>query len=174
MKTLIATLLAAASLIGIAQAHEFKVGDLVIDHPWTKATLPNQPVAGGFMTITNNGDTPDRLVSTTASFAGEVQVHQMAVENDVMKMRQLPDGLEIPAHGTVELQPGGYHLMFMELDGPVKAGEMYKATLSFENAGSVEVEFKAEDMKAQAGDHGGEMGHGEMGHEGMEHGKNAQ
>lgn len=148
-----------ASLVSVATAHDYKIGDLVIDHPWAKATLPNQPVAGGFLTITNNGAEPDRLVAGTAGFAGEVQVHEMAMENDVMKMRQLEEGLEIPAGATVELKPGGYHIMFMQLAEPLKEGEMRKATLTFEKAGSIEVEFKVED--ARPGMDNGKMGHGQ-------------
>ena len=103
MKKLFAAALAFTVLSGFAQAHDFKVGDLEIHHPWAKATLPNQPVGGGFMEIVNTGSKADRLVSGTAGFAGEVQFHEMEMNDGVMKMRQLADGLEIPAGATVKL-----------------------------------------------------------------------
>lgn len=159
--------IAAAALIalaGSALAHDYKLGDLVIAHPWSKATLPNQPVAGGFLKITNAGAAADRLVSGTATFAGEVQVHEMAMEGDVMKMRELEGGLEIPAGATIELKPGGLHIMFMKLAEPLKAGEKRKATLTFEKAGTIEVEFKVEEAQPDAAgkgaDHGAHKAHG--------------
>ncbi len=163
MKTVFAAALAFSVLTGFAQAHEFKAGDLVIQHPWAKATLPNQPVGGGFMEIVNTGSEPDRLVSGTASFAGEVQIHEMSTEDGVMKMRQLADGIEIPAGGTVKLEPGGLHVMFMKLAEPLKEGEMKEATLTFEHAGDVTVEFSVE--SARPG--GAEMDHSKMDHSDM-------
>lgn len=158
-RILAAAALALVAFAGSAFAHEFKVGNLVIHHPWSKATLPNQPVAGGFMKIENTGTEPDRLISGTASFAGDVQIHEMAMEGDVMKMRQLEDGLEIPAGSTVELKPGGLHVMFMKLGEQLKVGELRKATLTFEKAGTVEVEFKVEEAKPGEGmDHGQKHG----------------
>lgn len=154
MKRILASAaLALFALTASAFAHDYKIGDLVINHPWSKATLPNQPVAGGFMSITNNGSEADRLVSGTATFAGEVQMHEMGMEGDVMKMRQLEDGLEIPAGATVELKPGGFHVMFMKLAERLNAGELRKATLTFEKAGTIELEFKVEDAKPGEGGH---------------------
>lgn len=144
-----ATLLAATSF---ANAADTKIGSLQITAPAIRATLPNQPVAGGFLTITNNGPEPDRLVGGSAEFATDIQIHEMAVENDVMKMRELGEGLEIPAGGTVELKPGGYHLMFMKISEPMKDGETRKAKLVFENAGGVDVEFDVRDMRSGMND----------------------
>ena len=116
MKNLVTTLAALALLAGTAFAHEFKLGDLEIQHPASKATLPGQPVGGGFLVIINHGGEADRLVSVTApSVSDDVQLHEMAIENDVMKMRQLADGSAVPAGGTVGLKPGGLHVMFMGL-----------------------------------------------------------
>ena len=139
-----ATLLAATSF---SNAADTEIGSLQIVAPAIRATLPNQPVAGGFLTITNSGSEPDRLVGGSAEFAADVQIHEMAVENDVMKMRELGEGLEIPAGGTVELKPGGYHVMFMKISEPMKDGETRKAKLVFEKAGSVDVEFDVQDMR---------------------------
>ena len=115
------------------------LGPINISLPFTRATLPNAPVAGGFLTIENTGTEADRLVSVSTDAANAAQIHEMALENDVMKMRQLPDGLEIPAGATVELAPGGLHLMFMGLKRPFVEGETVSVTLTFEKAGTVEI-----------------------------------
>ena len=123
-----------------ALAQEFKVGDIVIEKPWARATPKGAEVGGGYLTIHNNGATPDHLTGGTADFA-HVEVHQMKSVNGVMEMRELKDGLAIPAHGSVALTPGGYHIMFTHLAHPLTKGESVKATLNFEHAGPVEVEF---------------------------------
>lgn len=158
MNKLLAAALAFTVLTGMAHAHDFTVGELAIHHPWAKATLPNQPVGGGFMEITNNGSEADRLVSGSADFAGEVQIHEMSMDNGVMKMRQLADGIEIAPGQTVRLEPGGLHIMFMKLAEPLKEGEMKEATLTFEHAGDVTVEFAVQFPKPEAG----EMDHSKM------------
>lgn len=124
-----------------AFAHEFKVGEIEIDHPHSMAMVPGAKVGGGFLTIVNHGKTDDRLVKATASRAKVVQLHEMTMENDVMKMRELKDGIPVPAGQTVELKHGGLHVMFMDVAEPFKKGEEIKATLVFEKAGSVDVEF---------------------------------
>lgn len=134
----------------------YTVGDLVITNVRAGATVPKAPVAGGYMVIRNNGGEPDFLIGGTAAFAGDVQIHEMKMHGDVMKMRELAGGLEIPAGGEVILQPGGYHVMFMKLGEPLKQGENRKATLTFRNAGSVEVEFgvkSRKDLKSHGMDH---------------------
>ena len=123
-----------------ALAQEFKAGDIVIEKPWARATPKGAQVGGGYLTIHNNGATPDRLTGGTADFA-HVEVHQMKSVNGVMEMRELKEGLAIPAHGSVGLTPGGYHIMFTHLTHPLMKGESVKATLKFEHAGPVEVEF---------------------------------
>ncbi len=170
-----ATTLFAASVIllatGQTYAHEFKLGQLVIVHPWARATPPGAKVAGGYLTIENNGTENDRLVAATAEIAGRVDVHEMAVDNGVMKMRPLTDGLEIPAGGSVELKPGSYHMMMMDLTGPLKAGESIAGTLTFEKAGTVDVTYVvgpigSSDAPEEGNDMsgmGGDMGHGDMG-----------
>lgn len=114
-------------------------GELELTAGFTKAMLPGQPVGGGFVTITNKGGEDDKLVSATSDKAGEVQLHEMAMEGDVMKMRQLTDGIAIPAGETVELKPGGLHLMFFKVSEPFKEGETVNLTLTFEKAGAVDV-----------------------------------
>ncbi len=114
-------------------------GELELTAGFTKAMLPGQPVGGGFITITNKGGEDDKLVSATSDKAGDVQLHEMAMEGDVMKMRQLNDGIAIPAGETVELKPGGLHLMFFKVSEPFKEGETVNVTLTFEKAGAVDV-----------------------------------
>ena len=146
---------AAASVLVPAFAHEAKIGDLTLEHPWARATPAGAPVAGGFMAIVNKGNGPDRLVSARFERSNRVEIHEMAHKDGVMVMRELPKGIEIPAGGRIELKPGGYHLMFMELKAPLKEGEMLKGTLVFEKAGSVGVEFKVEPVGTRnSGDHG--------------------
>ena len=97
-----------------ALAQEFKAGDIVIEKPWARATPKGAEVGGGYLTIHNNGATPDRLTGGTADFAA-VEIHQMTSKNGVSEMREVESGLAIPAHGSVALSPGGYHLMFKRL-----------------------------------------------------------
>lgn len=153
------------AVVAAASAHEVKAGDLVLHHPWARATPSGAKVAGGFMTIENTGTEPDRLVSGSVGFAGRVEIHEMAMEGDIMRMRPLADGLEIPAGGSVTLKPGSFHVMFMGLNRQLAEGETVKGTLVFERAGPVEVEFTVEAVAAGAGQakghgHGGPDGHG--------------
>ena len=141
------------------QGEAVVVGDLTLSGGFTRATLPNAPVGGGYITITNAGAQADRLVGVQSRFSPDVQIHEMAVENDVMQMRQLPEGLEIPAGETVTLAPGGYHLMFMELAEPFVEGQTVPVTLTFEKAGTVEVALSVQAFGASGMDH---SGHGEM------------
>ncbi|WP_420408620.1 copper chaperone PCu(A)C [Hoeflea sp.] len=162
-------LILAAAFLGISAtaslAQDYKIGALEIGHPYARATPPNAPVSGGYMTIRNTSDAADRLIAGEAGFADRVEIHEMSMENDVMKMRELADGLEIPAGGEVELKPGGYHIMFIGLDGQMAEGETRTVTLTFENAGSIDVDFSVEDINAMRGGMKKD-GHGKMNHGG--------
>lgn len=150
-RTIIAAAISTAALAGAAVAHDFKAGPLQIDHPWSRATPGGATVAGGYLVVKNTGTAPDRLVAATAPFAGRVEIHEMSMKDGVMVMRPLPDGLAIPAGGSVELKPGGYHIMFLDLKAPLKEGTLVDGTLTFEKAGTVPVQFKVEGMGAQGG-----------------------
>jgi copper(I)-binding protein len=143
-----------------ALAQEFKAGDIVIEKPWARATPKGAEVGGGYLTIENKGATPDRLTGGSADFA-TVEIHEMKSENGVMEMREVTGGLSIPAHGSVGLAPGGYHIMFTHLAHPLAKGDTVKATLAFEHAGPVEVEFKV--LGVGAAGAGGAMKGGAMG-----------
>lgn len=146
------SLLALALALGAAPglAAEFKAGGIVVESAWARATPKGTEVGGGYLTIENRGDAPDRLTGGTADFA-TVEIHQTTSENGVSKMREVEDGLAIPAHGSVVFSPGGYHLMFTHLAHPLTKGGSVKATLDFEHAGPVEIEFKVMGIGATGG-----------------------
>ncbi len=132
---------AGAALPIAAQAHGYKLGDLEIGHPWSRATAPTAPTAGGFLKITNTGTTPDRLIAARSPASKSVEIHEMKMEGSVMRMRELEKGLEIPAGGSVTLAPGGFHLMLIGLVEPLKADTKVPLTLVFEKAGTIDVEL---------------------------------
>ena len=132
-----------------AEAHEIKAGNLVISQPWSRQSPMAADVAGGFMTITNEGQEADRLVKVETSISAVVQLHDMKMAGDVMKMEELPDGIALPAGATVELKPKSLHVMFMGLKAQPVEGENFAATLVFEKAGRVDVEFEVLAPNAQ-------------------------
>ena len=132
-----------------ALADEVKIGDLTIQNAWARATPKGADVGAGYLTIHNNGASADKLTGGASDFAG-VEVHEMSMAGGVMKMREVEGGLTIPAHGTVTLAPGGFHLMFVHLKQPLVKGQPVKATLSFEHAGSAEVPFDVRGVGAAA------------------------
>ena len=138
--------LTALSVPDVAHA----AGPIGIENAWTRATAAAQSVGGGFMTIVNAGKADDRLVSASSPVAAEVQIHDMKMEEGVMRMRQLTGGLGVPAGARVELKPRSLHLMFMQLKAPLVAGQTVPVTLQFEKAGSVAVQFRVEAMGASA------------------------
>lgn len=152
--------LAALSAVVIAapvRADDVKAGDLVISQAWSRATPGGAKVAGGFLTIENKGTAPDKLIAVSAEIAGKAEIHEMAMDNGVMKMRPLDKGLVIEPGKTVKLAPGGYHLMLQELKGPFKEGEKVPVTLEFEKAGKVTVSLDVQGVGAQAPGGGGMM-----------------
>ncbi|KAA1179858.1 copper chaperone PCu(A)C [Rhizobium tropici] len=138
----------ASLLSASAFADDIKVGDLTISAPYVRAMVPGAPVGGGYMTITNTGNTDDRLVAASSPRAGTVQIHEMRMDEDIMVMRELADGLPIPAGKTIELKPGGYHVMFMKVTDRFIEGQTVKATLKFEKAGSVDIDFPVGSLAA--------------------------
>jgi copper(I)-binding protein len=148
-----APFLASSLLIFIASgaiAHEFRLGALEIIHPWSRATPGGAKVAAGYVVIKNEGAEPDRLVAATAEVAGSATLHEMATTNGVMTMRLVTGGIVVPAHGEIALKPGAYHLMLEELKRPLKEGESFKGSFTFQKAGTVEVTFFVEPIGASA------------------------
>ena len=132
------------------RAEDVTAGDLVISQAWSRATPGGAKIAGGYLTIENKGSTADRLVGGSAEIAGKFEVHEMAMNNGVMTMRPLDKGLAIEPGKTVKLAPGGYHLMIMDLKGPLKQGEKVRVTLEFEKAGKVKLSLDVQGVGAQA------------------------
>ena len=131
-----------------ANAHDFRIGNLTIDHPYARPTVPGQAVGGGFMSIANKG-ADDRLLSATSAAAKSVEMHTMSMDGDVMRMRQV-DAIALPAGKTVDLRPGALHLMFMGLKAPLKAGDVLAVKLRFEKAGEVMVKVNVQAPGADA------------------------
>jgi len=130
----------------LAMAHDFSAGDIKIDHPWARATPTGAKVAGGYVTIENFGNKPDRLISATMEASKQVELHEMSLTDGVMRMRGLPTGILVPAGGRIEMKPGGIHIMFLDLQRPLRQGEKVAGTLIFERAGIVQIEFQVDHM----------------------------
>jgi copper(I)-binding protein len=143
---LVASLVALSA--GAAYADDYKVGTLEIDNPWSRAVPKGAKVAVGYMTIKNTGTEPDRLVSGSTPVAGKLEIHEMTMDKGVMKMRPLAAGLEIKPGETVELKPESFHLMLTNLKQPIEKGKPFAASLVFEKAGPVDVEFAVEAVGA--------------------------
>lgn len=126
----------------------FKAGDITVTAPWTRATPGGAKVAGGYLKITNSGAAPDRLIRAESSVAGHIEIHEMTMAGGVMKMRPVTEDLVIKPGQSVELAPGGLHVMFMDLKKPLKQGDTVKATLAFEKAGTLDIVFKVNALGA--------------------------
>lgn len=138
-------LLAAAALSAQAQTAP------KVEAAWARPTVEGQTAGGGFLKITG-GASADRLLSASATVSKSTELHTMVVVDNVMRMRPI-DALDIPAGGTVELKPGGNHVMFMGLAQPLKAGAKFPLTLRFEKAGEVKVEVQVAAQPPAAGGH---------------------
>jgi len=132
-----------------AAAHDYQLGVLQIGHPWTRPTLPGQTTGGGYLSVDNRGDAPDRLLGASTPAAAAVEVHEMHMEGDVMRMREIKV-LDLPAGKRVTLAPGGLHLMLTGLKAPLKVGDRVPLRLRFERAGDIDVVFHVESKPAQA------------------------
>lgn len=154
-KSFLAAALLGVSLAMPAYAADVTVGSLKISAPWARATPKGASVGGGYMTITNTGSAPDRLVGGGSGISSRFELHEMSMANGVMKMRMLPNGLEIKPGQSVEFKPGGYHMMFVGLKQQLVQGQHFKATLQFEKAGKVDLDFVIEGIGAMRGESGG-------------------
>jgi copper(I)-binding protein len=143
-------LLAIALLLsaGNAVAGDYSIGSIQVGNPWTRATPKGSAVAGAYMTISNKGTVSDRLVGGSSPIAGQFEVHSMVMEQGVAKMRPVEGGLEVKPGETVELKPGGFHVMLTGLKQPLEKGQKVKGTLEFEKAGKVDIEYAVEAVGA--------------------------
>jgi copper(I)-binding protein len=144
----IAAIVSAVALPAIA--HEYKVGSLTVDHPFSRATTAQNGAA--YMTIENRGAEADRLVRASTARAAKVELHTIVREGDVMKMREV-SAIDVPARGKAELKPGGFHVMLLGLKAPLREGEKFNLALEFEKAGKVEVTVQI-DKAGATGGHG--------------------
>lgn len=142
--------LSAPALAHDTKAHDTKAGTLEIVQPWARATPPGAAVGGGYLTIVNHGTEPDTLTGGTSPVSEKVEVHEMSMDNGIMRMQKLTDGLTIPPGETVTLAPGGYHLMLTKLKAPLKEGSEVPVTLTFAKAGEVPVTLTVESIGAKA------------------------
>lgn len=153
----LAVLIALTVAATVVPAHEYKIAGIEIGHPWSRPTPPTATVGVGYLSLKNGGTTDDRLVEAASPAAERVELHASVMKNGVMTMRHLP-AIEVQAGRSVSLEPGGIHLMLTGLRQPLKDGMRVPVTLTFERAGSVEVELAVQSGKDDAGDHG-EMKH---------------
>lgn len=130
-----------------------KIGDLEIMSPIIRATPPNAKVAAGYLTIKNTGSEADRLIGGTTNFAEIVEVHEMKIDGEIMRMREIEGGLEIPAGREVTLKTGGLHIMFMKLKEQMKEGDTHKVTYQFEKAGSIELDLPVKKVERSGHNH---------------------
>jgi len=135
-----------------AHAHDFRLGSLKIDHPWARATLPGQSAGGAFASVHNSGDRAERLLGATSPAASRVELHEMRMDGDVMRMREV-SALELPPGKTVTLAPGGLHLMLIGLKEPLKIGARVPLKLRFEKAGEIDVTLHVENKTADTEAH---------------------
>jgi periplasmic copper chaperone A len=149
IRWLIVTALTGCLAVVPVLAHDYQKGALKIGHPWIRPTLPGQMTAGGYLSVINTGSAPERLLGASAGAAATVEVHEMRMEGDVMRMREL-NSLALPAGKRVTLAPGGLHLMLSGLKAPLTAGDEVTVKLRFERAGEVEVVFHVEHAPADA------------------------
>lgn len=133
-----------------AQTSDVKAGDLVISQAWARATPGGAKVGGGYLTIENKGTAPDRLIGGSTDVAGKLEIHQMSMDNGVMKMHPVEGGLAIEPGKTVKLAPGGYHLMMVDLKQPFKQGDKVSVTLEFAKAGKVALSLDVQGIGAKA------------------------
>ncbi len=125
-----------------------KIGDLAITQPWSREVPSGAKTAGGYMTIKNEGTVSDKLISVETPYASSTEIHEMSNANNIMTMRKLETGLEIKPGETVAFISGSYHIMFVGVKTPAKAGSRFPATFTFEKAGRVDVNFNVQALNA--------------------------
>lgn len=132
---------AAATLADPAQAR------LTVSNAWARATMADVPRSAGYFTITNGGSQPDTLLSASSPVSNRVEIHRTIIENDIARMRPVAE-LTIEAGATVKAEPGGLHLMLLELQMPLVAGSPVPLTLTFRDAGDITVQMMPRDAMA--------------------------
>jgi copper(I)-binding protein len=160
--SLVAALTLSAATLTLAHAADFKAGSLEINDLWVRGSVPGQTNGAGYMMINNPSGASDRLLSAQSEASTRLELHTVLTEDGVAKMRQV-EGIDIPAKGSVKLAPGGFHMMFLQLTGPFKQGELVPVVLKFEKAGEVRVNFTVKPSTYNP------AGASTQGHGGMKH-----
>lgn len=155
LSSIAAALILTGLVSGGAVAHEFKVGDLRIEHPWTRAVATKAATAAGYVAIHNIGKESDRLIGASTPHARTIEIHEMTMVGNVMRMRPVAGGVQIRPGESVRIAPNGLHLMIVGPDEGFVLGARIPMTLEFERAGKVEVELAVESTRARAADHAG-------------------
>ena len=137
-------------MTSVALPTEYTLGPLEIRAPWARATPKGATIGGGYVEIKNNGAVADRLMSGSVSVAKLFQIHQTTIDNGVAKMQQITTGVEIAPGQSLKFEPGSSHLMFVNLTGPLHAGEKVHGTLQFEHAGTIDIDYAVLGMGAKA------------------------
>lgn len=151
LRMLLAGMSALILVTGVpASSAEFRVGELVVKTPWSRATPSGARVAGGYFIVENKGTQTDRLVAAQVEIAGRVEIHTMSLQDGVMRMRSVSGGVEIKPGESVVFQPSGLHLMWLDLSRNPKLGDMLNGQLTFEKAGSIAVQFRVAPLGATA------------------------
>jgi periplasmic copper chaperone A len=151
-RSIVMAVLAASFLCGTAGAQDYQVKMLRVSNPFTRATPPGAKVAGAFLSIENQGKEADRLVSASSPVAGLVEIHEMVMDGGLMKMRAVK-GIDLKPGATVELRPGGYHVMLEDLKQPLKEGDQVPLVLTFERSGALEIKVNVGAIGAAAPKH---------------------
>jgi copper(I)-binding protein len=134
----------------VARPAEYTLGPLDIRSPWTRETPKGATIGGGYVEIKNNGTKSDKLLNGSVSAAARFQIHRTTIENGVSKMREVTDGIEIKPGETIKFEPGASHLMFVNLMQPLHEGDAVRGTLTFEHAGTIDIEYAVLGMGAKA------------------------
>jgi periplasmic copper chaperone A len=133
-----------------ASAADFAIGEIHISQPWARATPKGAVNGAAYMTVTNDGKTPDRVTCVSSDASAKCQIHSMTMDNGVMKMRPVEGGLEIKPGETVTLKPSGFHMMLVDLKHPLQQGHAVEAKLKFEHAGTIDVTYPVAAIGAAA------------------------
>jgi copper(I)-binding protein len=142
-----------------ATAHDYEAGALSIGHPWARPSIGDTPNSAAYMTLANRGQQADRLVEVRSDVAASIELHTHIRDGDIMRMRKVEGGIEIPSGATAELKPGGYHVMLLGLTRRLTEGSAFAMTLVFERQGEVKVDVKVQKSPAGDAEHGGSTSH---------------
>ena len=150
----------------VAAQHAVSADSVTVKDVWARATAGGATAGAAYATLSSAGGAGDRLVSALSPVAGKVELHTMSMEGDVMRMRQVPS-IDVNPGATVELKPGGLHIMLLDLKAPLKVGDTFPLTLMFEKSGAKTLEVQVRPIGASSGAPHGSMQHGATQHGSM-------